>query len=136
MTDAQLGLIIGCVSALGAAFVKFLHWAFKEWIADRKEEREQIRTDRREDRLAVVEVGADVKDVQLTLSAMLERDRIRDDRRKRDSMQPPNRGRGPIVPVGEDWEEQSSNVVEIKERMRAAGARPARPGTHHDTEDQ
>jgi hypothetical protein len=132
MTDAQLGLIIAAVSALGAAFVKFLHWAFVQWIADRKEEREQIRTDRREDRLAVVEVGADVKDVQLTLAAMLERDRVRDDRRKRDSIQPQIRGRGPVVPVGEDWEEQSSNVVEIKERMRQAGARPARPGTHHD----
>lgn len=159
MTDAQLGLIVSAVGILGGAFVKFLHWAFREWISDRKEEREMNRQDRRDDRAAVGVVHLGVQDLQLTLAAMLERDRVRDDRARRESMQPPNRpGRGAVVQSravpAEDWDGQTSNVIAIKESMRAqleadaaeaeavaraarkktpaAGVRPPRQGTHHD----
>lgn len=124
MTDAQLGLIVATASALGAAFVKFLHWAFTQWLANQKEEREQTRSDRRDDRASVAAVGAGVADIQLTLAAMLERDRVRDERAKRESVQPQNRRppapRHLIVP-SENWEQddgQTSNVVEIKAKMR------------------
>ncbi|MDQ3070468.1 MAG: hypothetical protein M3R55_12170 [Acidobacteriota bacterium] len=96
-----------------------------------------------------------VVDVQLSLAAMLERDRVRDERRKRESSAPPMRGTMPQIrpaPV-ESWDGQTTDVQEIKRNLReqhvknpdapietlrrkvatpVRGVRIARPGTHHD----
>ncbi len=94
-------------------------------------------------------------DIQLSLAAMLERDRVRDERRKRDSSAPPMRGVLPhIRPAPADsWDGMTTDVQEIKQNLReqhvrnpdapietlrrkpatpARGVRVPRPGTYND----
>ncbi len=123
MTNEQL--IAACVSFFlgGGGLVAFLKWAFNAWLADRKEER----AERKGEFSALI-------DIQLTLSAMLERDRIREDRRKRESN----------VPQNQSWDDgRNTDVHEIKRVMRdgsqrdrvqtpPGGIRSPRPGTRNE----
>lgn len=129
MSTAELvATIIAAVGAFGGAFTKLVVWVVKQWRAERAIERDE----RRGDRETVV-------DIQLTLAAMLERDRVLYARAKRSS-----EGAAPRPRPRQDFdEEEVSNVVEIKNRLRSEheartkktpplGVRAPRPGTHHD----
>lgn len=135
MTNEQLAAICTVVTVLGGGVVTFFKWAFTQWLRDRKEEREERRG----------EVAA-LFDIQLTLAAMLERDRRRDEvRRRRESDQPPSRDPSAVL---SEWG-GNTDVHEIKRGMQEAqlaerrdrgqrkptpiaGIRSPRPGTHHD----
>ncbi len=126
MTNEQLVAAVAAFLTGGGGLVAFLKWAFTQWLLDRKQEREERRG----------EVSA-LFDIQLTLQAMLERDRIREERRKRETGQPQSRG----VPQGV-WDEPTTDVHQIKREMReipsvrrptpAAGVRLPRPGTRNE----
>lgn len=90
---------------------------------------ERLVSERQEDRSLIA-------DVRVILAALLERERIRDERKRRDSDRPPSTP----IPV-EQWpEDESTGLHEIMARQRrsariktpAGGVRPPRPGTHHD----
>lgn len=142
MTDGELAATVITASGLGGGgFVAFLKWAVGQWREERKLEREALqaqrgedRADRREDRNVVAGVAKGVEDVQLTLTAMLERDRVRDERRKRASI-------APHVPI-EEIDDETTDVHEIKRELRerervsradtppAGGVQLLRPRTH------
>jgi hypothetical protein len=74
-----------------------------------------------------------VRDV---LAALLERDRIRSERRREPSTPPPS--------MPDDFAPESTDLHDIMEKQRQrrsraqtprGGVRSPRPGTHHDTED-
>jgi hypothetical protein len=80
-------------------------------------------------------VSAETFEMRITITAMLERDRIRDARRKRDSEQPlPRRRTAPHgIPVEVDDETTDMHELVERERAKVKGTeRPPRPGTHHD----
>lgn len=95
----------------------------------------QLIQERQEDRALVAEVKA-------ILAALLERERIRDERKRRDSDRPTTHAPAPSA-----WpEDESTGLHDIMARQRSAAARPSsqriktpaggirppRPGTHHD----
>jgi hypothetical protein len=102
LSGEAVGAIVTAISVTGAGIITFLKWAVNQWLIDRKADRE----DRAEDRRVQVEL-------QLSVQALVERDRIREERRRRESTQP-NTSR---VPQGEFIHEDTS-VVTIKERLR------------------
>lgn len=99
----------------------------------------------RELRPILKELAAELFEVRITFAAMLERDRIRDVRRRRESSAPPMQSARPRtapfgvpvakVPVGE-FEDESTDIKQLIEIQREAaesrGRRGPRPGTHHD----
>lgn len=78
-------------------------------------------------------------EMRIIFTAWLERERIRDERRKRESSTPPRRTPGRGVPTDFDQEE-TTNIEAITERIRnevtatRPGLRIPRKGTHHDGE--
>jgi hypothetical protein len=83
-------------------------------------------------------VADELFETRVLIAALLERERIRDARRRRDSDQP-RRAATPRggVPVGEFDVEESTDIVSIMDRQREvlrtkAGERKPRAGTHHD----
>ena len=87
----------------------------------------QLVSERQEDRTLIA-------DVRAILAALLERERIRDERKRRDSDRPVS---API-PAAQWPEDESTGLHEIMARQRqriktpVGGVRPPRPGTHHD----
>jgi hypothetical protein len=83
---------------------------------------------------------AELFEMRITFAAFLERERIRDSRRRRDSEQPRQHLR--TVPVGEFDHDETTDIVKLIEKQREAatatvrGVRPPRKGTHHDGEER
>lgn len=92
----------------------------------------------RELRPILKDLKTELFEMRITLAALLERERIRDDRRKRESMQPPIRGMPAPAAAAESWDGQTTDIKELIEKQRAAakprGERSPRKGTHHDEE--
>lgn len=127
LTDGQLAAVLGTITLAGGGVVTFLKWSISQWREERKAEREEraaehARHDRREDAIT---------ELRLDIAALLERDRRREERRRRDSEQP-----RPRVPRGEfpAPEDETTNVTTIKKQLRS-GWRPPTRGEHHDGED-
>jgi hypothetical protein len=84
-------------------------------------------------------VSAELFEVRLIIAALLERERIRDVRRRREeSTQPQNRRSTPrATEFAEEERTDIKSLIEIQREAATAkrGVRIPRPGTHHDTED-
>ncbi len=117
MTDVEM--VIAAAGGLGAGFVTFLKWAVTKWLADRKAEREALLADRREERSERRNDLEALTDIQLTLSAMLERDRVREERRKRENSPAPYR----IEPETTDIHEIKRVIRESTRKTPAMGTR-------------
>ncbi len=86
-------------------------------------------------------------ETRVLIAAILERDRIRDERRKRETLQPlPRRGQQAvpieipgettdIITLMDNCRDQLTEQDQQQEKKARSGIRPPRKGTHHDTED-
>jgi hypothetical protein len=79
-------------------------------------------------------VSAELFEVRLIIAALLERERIRDARRRREeSTQPTNRRQPKADTFGEEERTDIKTLIEIqRDAAVKRGVRPPRPGTHHD----
>ena len=101
--------------------------------------------------ILIIEMRLLRRELKIAIAAIIERSRIRDNRRRRrESLQPQTR-RSPSQPsaVPEPWEDtDTTDLHELMElerqherarrdtdRQRRRGERPPRPGTHHDREE-
>lgn len=83
-------------------------------------------------------------EMRITIAAILERERIRDARRRRESDQPITRSRHHqerpnLHAIPEEVDSETTDLVKLIEIQREAasrprGDRPPRKGTHHDGE--
>jgi hypothetical protein len=123
VTPELWAAIAACLGGIGGT----VRWAIGRW-----ERAQEL------NRAAQTRMADEMLETRVLISALLERERIRD-RRRRASEQPPARGRqAQAVPVEIPYE--TTDIIALMDHQRAALSKPQtirqpRKGTHHDTED-